>query len=197
MIDKILSTYKVVLASASPRRREILSLLSIKSEIRVSDVAEPITDEDPALQAMKHARNKFLEISQNAGKDEFIIAADTIVVLDGRILGKPRDEAEAQEFLRALSGNTHTVISGICVGTCRNLQCAYESTVVQFARLSDAEIADYILTLEPLDKAGAYGIQGFGSQFITRLEGCYFNVMGFPVRKFYETLQSMKQEGSL
>lgn len=194
MIDKILSKYKVVLASASPRRREILALLSLKSEVRVSDVAEPISQEDPALQAMKHARNKFMAISASADDDEMIIAADTIVVLDGRILGKPEDETQAKAFLEALSAKTHIVISGICIGTTRSHRCAYESTVVTFAPLSNREIVDYIQTKEPMDKAGAYGIQGYGSQFITRIEGCYFNVMGFPVRRFYETLQELDLE---
>lgn len=197
MINKILNGYNVILASASPRRREIFSLLGIKCEIRASNINEPISAEDPALQAMKHAKNKCNTVLKQASKQDLVVAADTIVVLEGRILGKPQNQEEARSFLRSLSGKTHTVITGICTGNTECQRSAHESTQVCFAHLSDSEIEDYINTNEPMDKAGAYGIQGFGSQFITRIEGCYFNVMGFPVRRFYNTITNMKLEGRL
>jgi len=194
MIDKILKDYNVILASASPRRKEIFSLIGITCEVVVSDVAEPITDEDPALQSMRHARNKHNEVAAGCDENDIVVSADTIVVLDGAILGKPRDTREAISYLQRLSGNTHTVITGICVGTLQNHRCAYESTQVVFSKLCSSEIEHYVATGEPMDKAGAYGIQGFGSQFIRSIEGCCFNVMGFPIRRFYDTLLAMKQE---
>ncbi|MCK9556874.1 MAG: Maf family protein [Candidatus Cloacimonetes bacterium] len=197
MIDKILKNYKVILASASPRRKEIFALLGIECKIRISDIDEPISGEDPALQAMMHAKNKCSAILASAGSQDLVVAADTIVVLENHILGKPVDALEARSYLKSLSGKGHMVITGICIGSLEYQRFAYESTKVFFAPLNDNEIEDYILTQEPMDKAGAYGIQGFGSQFITRIEGCYFNVMGFPVRRFYETISNMKLEGKL
>jgi len=197
MIDKILNTRKIILASGSPRRRELLLMLGLQFEVRISKVAEPITDEDPALQAMRHAQNKFKEIAMNARDHELIVAADTIVVLDGRILGKPKDTEEACSFLGRLSDREHTVITGICMGNESGFKRAYETSRVTFAPLTASEIEDYVSTGEPMDKAGAYGIQGYGSQFIKAINGCYFNVMGFPIRKFYELLNTMKSEGTL
>ncbi len=191
MLHEILSEYKVILASKSPRRREIFDMLQIPHEVIVSEVLEPITNEDPALQAMRNARNKALAIAKSADPQAIVVSADTIVVMDDQILGKPADEDEAFRSLRLLSGKSHHVITGICVTINGTYRCAYEKSKVFFAPLSDDEIRDYIATHEPLDKAGAYGIQGFGSQFISGIEGCYFNVMGFPVKRFYELVKEL------
>lgn len=197
MIDKILKPYKIVLASASPRRREILNMLNVDCVVKISDVAEPMSNEDPILQTMRHARNKLLAVTSKCDEKDLVIAADTIVVLDDTILGKPQSKLEAASHLRKLSGNSHQVITALCIGKENHLRTVYEISKVRFASLSDAEIKDYLDTNEPMDKAGAYGIQGYGSQFITSIEGCYFNVMGFPVRKFYETLTEMIAEGTI
>lgn len=197
MIDKILKPYKIVLASASPRRREILNMLNVDCVVKISDVAEPMSNEDPILQTMRHARNKLLAVTSKCDEKDLVIAADTIVVLDDTILGKPQSKLEAASHLRKLSGNSHQVITALCIGKENHHRTVYEISKVRFASLSDAEIKDYLDTNEPMDKAGAYGIQGYGSQFITSIEGCYFNVMGFPVRKFYETLIEMIAEGTI
>ncbi len=191
MLDKMLNGYKIILASASPRRREIFEMLGISCEIISSDIAEPVTNEDPALQAMRNAKNKAEAVFAKSDRHSVIVSADTMVLLDGRILGKPESAEQAHSYLSALRANTHTVITGICLMSGKGQKCGYEKTEVSFASLSDDEIRDYIRTKEPMDKAGAYGIQGFGSQFITRIEGCYFNVMGFPIRRFYEIVRDM------
>lgn len=193
----MLNGYKIILASASPRRREIFDMLGICYETQSSDIAEPLTGEDPALQAMRHAQNKAESVFAKSDQHSVIVSADTIVLLDGRILGKPELAEQAQSYLMALSAKTHTVITGICVRGAKGQRCAYEQTQVSFAPLTADEIQDYIQTKEPMDKAGAYGIQGFGSQFITRVEGCYFNVMGFPIRRFYEIAQDLLKKGML
>ena len=143
---------------------------------------------------MHHARNKALHVANNMDSDSLIIGADTIVVLDGIVLGKPSDARQAREYLALLSGKTHAVYTGLCL--CRSKRCVtdYERSMVEFAPLSEAEIQAYVETGEPMDKAGAYGIQGFGSQFIRRINGCYFNVMGFPIHLFYRMLKDIYTE---
>jgi len=189
MLHNILRNHKLILASQSPRRREIFDLLRISYNVKISDIAEPITDEDPALQAERHAKNKALAILASCTQSEIIVSADTIVVIDGRIMGKPADRDEATSHLRLLSGRSHTVITGICIAQKDRWVTAHELTEVRFAEISDDEIREYIQTNEPMDKAGAYGIQGFGSQFVARIDGCYFNVMGFPVHLFHKTIR--------
>lgn len=193
----MLNEYKIILASQSPRRREIFDMLGLCYEIISSDIAEPVNGEDPTLQAMRNAQNKAESVFVKSDGHSVIVSADTIVVLESRILGKPESREQARSYLAELSANTHTVITGICVMGKGGKSCGYEKTQVSFASLTDAEIRDYIQTNEPMDKAGAYGIQGFGSQFITRVEGCYFNVMGFPIRRFYEIARDMINKGIL
>ncbi|MDD2423052.1 MAG: Maf family protein [Candidatus Cloacimonetes bacterium] len=197
MLDKMLNEYKIILASKSPRRREIFDMLGLRYEIKSSEVAEPVNGEDPVLQAMRNAKNKAESVFAKSDGHSVIVSADTIVVLESRILGKPESVEQAHSYLAALSANTHTVVSGICVMSGKGQRCGYEKTEVSFAPLTDDEIRDYIRTNEPMDKAGAYGIQGFGSQFIARVEGCYFNVMGFPIRRFYEIARDMISKGML
>ncbi|MBM4404421.1 MAG: septum formation protein Maf [Candidatus Cloacimonetes bacterium] len=194
MIHNILKDKKVLLASASPRRRLIFDLLGIKALVIPTHIDEPTTLELPYIQAIKHAKNKVMAISGKIDEDAVIIGADTVVYLNGMILGKPRSREDATDYLRILSGKTHSVYTGLCVKHCQVIQCDYARSRVTFGELSEQDIEEYIITREPFDKAGAYGVQGFGSQFITRINGCYFNVMGFPVNLFYQLLKGMFQE---
>lgn len=172
-------------------------MLGIQCLIMSSDIAEPLSSEDPALQAMRNAKNKAENVFARSDPQSVVVSADTIVVLNGRIMGKPESIEQAHSYLSELSANTHTVISGICVMSRKGQKCGYARTQVTFASLTEDEIRAYIRTQEPMDKAGAYGIQGFGSQFITRVEGCYFNVMGFPIRRFYEIVRDLIEKGEL
>ncbi len=194
MIHKLLDDTKIVLASASPRRKSLLKMLGLNPLIFPAGVDERLNRQRPHLQAMHHARNKALHVANNMDSDSLIIGADTIVVLDGTVLGKPSDARQAREYLALLSGKTHAVYTGLCL--CRSKRCVtdYERSMVEFAPLSEAEIQAYVETGEPMDKAGAYGIQGFGSQFIKRINGCYFNVMGFPIHLFYRMLKDIYTE---
>lgn len=194
MIDKIIKKHRLVLASSSPRRHELFKMLGLSFSARVSDVEEPILDCSPASQAEENAKNKALAAS-DGDSSEIIVAADTIVVLEGKILGKPKDKTEAFDFLSALEGKRHDVITGLCIQKGDAIRTVHEISGVYFAEMNEGEIKDYIATDEPMDKAGAYGIQGFGSQFVRRIEGCYFNVMGFPIHLFYKTLKDMQNEG--
>lgn len=196
MIDKIIKNHRLVLASSSPRRQELFKMLGLSFLIRISDVAEPILECPPESQAMQNAKNKALA-ARSDDPAEIIVAADTLVVLEGRILGKPKDKDEAFDYLSALQGKKHHVITGICIVKGDVVRTVHEISSVYFAKMDEREIRDYVATNEPMDKAGAYGIQGFGSQFVKRIEGCYFNVMGFPIHLFYKTLQSMYNEGIL
>ncbi|MCB5284448.1 MAG: Maf family protein [Candidatus Cloacimonetes bacterium] len=197
MIHKLLSDKKIVLASASPRREALLKMLQLTPLIIPARVDEPITGEKPYLQAMRHARNKAQTIAARMDAETLVIGADTIVVLDGVILGKPADQRQAGEYLNLLSGRTHKVYTGLCLCWRKACFARHERSLVEFAPLSETEIQAYVETGEPLDKAGAYGIQGYGSQFIRRIQGCYFNVMGFPIHLFYKMLGELFKENAL
>ena len=173
----------VILASGSPRRRELLEMLNVpelvirpaKGEERVPENAAP----DVIVTAL--ARQKALEIAPTANAGDVVVAADTIVWMDGRVLGKPHSEAQACEMLRSLSGRTHSVFTGVCVVAGDTVLCEAEESRVVFRALSEREIAAYVATGEPMDKAGAYGAQGLASLFVERIEGDFFNVMGLPL----------------
>jgi septum formation protein len=182
------------LASASPRRRELLSQVGYSFEVRPAHINEdPLEAEDPIAYVTRLAREKaeavFRELSmadlpvQNQGLDgqSAVLGADTTVTLDNAILGKPQDAVDAARILRLLSGRTHRVITGVALVTQEATEVAAEATAVRFLTLSDEEIAAYIATGEPMDKAGAYAIQGRAARWIPRIEGCYFNVMGLPL----------------
>jgi septum formation protein len=185
----------LILASASPRRRELLAQVGYQFEVRPAHILEdPLPGEDPIVYVTRLAREKaeavFREVcssqsdSKNQGPDGQSIAvlgADTTVTLDNQILGKPEDAADAARILRLLSGRSHRVITGVALVTADRTEVAAEVTAVRFLTLSDKEIAAYIATGEPMDKAGAYGIQGRAARWIPRIEGCYFNVMGLPL----------------
>lgn len=179
----------IVLASASPRRREILNIFNLEFKVEPSDIDECINIDDPCDLVESLAYNKALDISKRR-PDSLIIGADTIVYFDKKVLGKPKSKDEAYEMLKSLSGNVHSVITGISL-VCEDENIAlkdHEITKVYFKKLTDDEIWSYIDTGEPLDKAGAYGIQGIASVFVEKIEGCYFNVVGLPTNKLYNLL---------
>ena len=166
----------VVLASASPRRRELLGLLGLTAEIVPTDIDESWRDgEAPAAHAERLARTKAAAVHR---PESAVIGADTIVVVDGDILGKPADAREAAAMLRRLSGREHTVYTAIAVAYRNHTASGVEVTRVWFRELDEETIAAYVATGEPMDKAGAYGIQGYGAVIVERIEGDYFTVMG-------------------
>jgi septum formation protein len=178
----------LVLASASPRRRELLTQAGFPFEVQPAHIPEdPLPGEDPIAYATRLAREKAQAVFEQLtadGRDAAdlaVLGADTTVTLDNHILGKPEDAADAARMLRMLSGRTHRVITGVAVVTAKRTEAAAEVTAVKFLALSDEEIAAYIATGEPMDKAGAYAIQGRAARWIPRVEGCYFNVVGLPI----------------
>ena len=188
MIHNILKDKKVVLASESPRRKILLEMLGLKPLVIPARIDEPLTDLLAYKQAMLHARAKTEAVSKFIDDDALVIGSDTIVCVDHQNLGKPSGKEQAAAYLRMLSGRSHSVYTGVSLRYHNRVLTDYERSTVTFNPLSEAEIAAYIQTKEPFDKAGAYGIQGFGAQFIHKIQGCYFNVMGFPVNLFYKML---------
>lgn len=183
---------RIILASASPRRAEILTKMGINGFIVLPDeISEEIDIVDPIEYVKSLAKEKALHVSMT--NDGIIIAADTIVVLHDEILGKPKDENDAINMLNKLSGNIHSVYTGVCVidTTSGDIISDYEKTDVFFRTLDANEIDEYIKTKEPMDKAGAYGIQGRACSFIERIEGCYYNVMGLPAAKLHNILKNL------
>jgi septum formation protein len=177
----------LILASSSPRRRELLTQAGFTFEVHPAHIPEdPLPNEDPIAYVVRLARAKaeavFEKISsQESAPPQVVLGADTTVTLDNHILGKPIDAADAARMLRLLSGRTHRVITGVALASAQRTEVAAEVTGVRFLTLSDEEIAAYIATGEPMDKAGAYGIQGRAARWIPRVEGCYFNVVGLPL----------------
>jgi len=185
-------TAPIVLASASPRRSELMALAGISCSIVPADICEDaLPDEQPAEHVMRLSREKAQAVAERA-EGRFFIGADTIVVLDGKIMGKPVDEVQAFEMLAALSGHIHQVITGITVFDREADACLTGSvcTEVLFKTLTEQEIRDYIATGCPMDKAGAYAIQGGAVHFIRSINGSYTNVIGLPMTELYELLQS-------
>lgn len=181
---------ELILASASPRRKELLEKLDLTFTVCPADVDETRLPEEDALSyPLRTAVKKAMAVAEGR-ENAVVIAADTVVALDDEILGKPKDEAEAKEMLRRLAGREHIVITGIgIVDTVsgRTLSAA-EQTIVYFHPLEKDEIEAYVATKEPMDKAGAYGIQGKGSLLVRKIDGDYFNVMGLPLSKLYRLL---------
>ena len=183
--------HRVILASASPRRRDLLTLIGIRHEVRPAGIDESLlTGEGPVAHAERLARAKAHTIAEHE-PGAVVIAADTIVVVDGDVLGKPRDAAEARAMLRRLSGRTHTVLTAIAVALEARTESAVESVDVTFRPLGEDEIGAYIATGEPMDKAGAYGIQGYGATIVERVDGDYFSVMGLGLRRLVELLDRL------
>jgi septum formation protein len=207
----------LILASASPRRRELLAQAGYVFQVRAANVPEdPRLGEDPVAYVVRLAREKaeavFMECrdlgtegtrdlgtegleTEGLGTEDserlVVLGADTTVVVDGEILGKPEDAGDARRMLRRLSGRTHRVITGVAVATAARTEVAAEVTGVRFLALSNAEIDEYVSSGEPMDKAGAYAIQGRAAKWIPRVEGCYFNVVGLPLALVATLLESV------
>ena len=178
----------LILASASPRRKELLGLFRIPFEIRVADIDETMNG-TPYEEVARVSRLKAQAVTRN--EDDTVIAADTIVVCCDKILGKPHSEEEAKQMLRLLSGRDHQVMTGVTVLRGENSETFTEVTDLHFRDLSEKEIEDYVATGEPMDKAGAYGIQGGAALFCERMVGDYYNVMGLPVCRLGKVLKAM------
>jgi septum formation protein len=198
----------LVLASASPRRRELLTQAGFTFQMHPAHIPEePYPGEDPLTYVMRLAREKAqvvyreltaLEGSAREGHPDrqsplAVLGADTTVTLDDHILGKPEDAADAARMLQLLSGRMHRVMTGVALVTADRVEVGAETTAVTFLALSDAEIAAYVATGEPMDKAGAYAIQGRAARWIPRIEGCYFNVVGLPLARVSTMLKSCER----
>lgn len=182
---------RLILASASPRRREILEKMGYSFEVRPSNADESLpADIPPAEAAVLLAKRKALSIVCDEGF--VVLGSDTAVVADGKILGKPKDTAEAFEMLRMLSGRVHSVFTGVCAASGGNADCLVNETRVEFYPLSDEMIKSYIATGEPMDKAGSYGIQGAGCVLVKKIDGDFFSVMGLPAA---ETARLLSKAG--
>ena len=188
---------KIILASASPRRRELLAQIGLDFEIRVSHTEEKTSELEPARMVEELAGQKaeaVLELTENSGEDVLVIGADTVVALEGSILGKPVDEGQAVEMLRSLSGKTHEVYTGVALlfrsgsgrETAVRRKVFHEATKVTFYTLTEEEIAAYVAGGECMDKAGSYGIQGVFARYVRSIEGDYNNVVGLPVSRLYQ-----------
>lgn len=184
---------ELILASQSPRRKELLGLFRIPFVVRVADIDEYM---DPTVPVETEvARVSCLKAQAiPRGKDDVVVAADTVVVCDGQVLGKPKDEADAFRMLRLLSGRDHQVMTGLTVLRGEKAVVHTEVTDIRFRKLSDKQITDYIHTGEPMDKAGSYGIQGGAALFAEAIRGDYFNVVGLPVCKLGKILEEIAPE---
>ena len=186
-----MTTARVILASQSPRRRELLGLVGIAHEVRPADIDETyLAGERPRDHAERLAREKAAVIAQQE-PNAIVIGSDTIVVVDGDVLGKPTDEADAARMLRRLAGRSHVVMTAVAVVWRGETRSAVEEVDVEFHPLGSAEIHSYIATREPMDKAGAYGIQGYGAAIVARVDGDYFAVMGLPVQRLVRMLRDL------
>ena len=178
---------RIILASASPRRAELLKQIGVEFELAISNVEErPRPDEAPPDYITRIARAKVIAVARQRDTG-LVIGADTVVVLDGRLIGKPEDETDAQNLLRQLSGRWHAVMTGVALYDVQTKHevADYDKTLVKFAQLTDREIEWYVETGEPMDKAGAYGIQGLGGLFVDEIAGNYYNVVGLPIPLVY------------
>ena len=183
---------KIILASQSPRRRELLSKIGLKFEILPADIDESLKEEEFSNELIENiALEKVLEVKKNITYPAIIIGSDTVVVIDDKVLGKPENEQDAFNMLKLLSGKTHQVISAIAVVDSETEKALIDHVVsdVAFREISDSEIKNYIKTGEPMDKAGAYAIQGYASIFVRSICGCYNNIVGISTFKLAEMLK--------
>lgn len=192
MLENI-SKYKIVLASKSPRRKELLGMLDIPFEIMVKDgIDESYPCDMPAVEVPEYlSRLKANAYTSDLKEDDMVITADTVVILDGKIYGKPKDNSDAIDMLMQLQGRTHTVASGVCVATKHKIISFTTTTEVTFAALTKEEATWYVEKYKPLDKAGAYGIQEWiGCAAVASIDGSFYNVMGLPVHQLYNVLKN-------
>jgi len=184
---------KIVLASGSPRRQQMMKLLKVPYDIVISNYEEKNSEDDsPAATVKKHAKNKVADVIERANKG-VIVGADTIVYLDGKILGKPKNINDAHRMLKKIQGRVHVVYTGMALydTSTKKWIVDYIKTKVSIRKLSEKEITRYFELINPLDKAGAYAIQEAGSLIVDKITGCYYNVLGFPVSKLEDMLQSL------
>ena len=184
----------IYLASQSPRRKILLEQIGIKFKSFSVDLDEIIYENENPIKVVKRLSKEKLELAEKIKNDGIIITADTIVVLDKQIIGKPKNKKDAKSILRKLSGNTHFVYTGFSIKNCKTNKTitTYEKTSVTFRNISTKEIGDYVADGSPLDKAGAYGIQDdYGAVFVSKINGCYYNVVGLPLSKIYESLNEV------
>ncbi|WP_263382930.1 Maf family protein [Granulicella arctica] len=184
-----------VLASASPRRRELLTQIGLTFDVETADIDEtPQLGEDAIVYVKRLAEHKAAAVfARHSNQSRLIVlGADTTVLCEGRILGKPFDDADAVRMLRLLSGKKHQVITGVALVSATSRQVAAEVTDVEVIALSERQIADYVASGEPMGKAGAYAIQGRAARFIPRIEGCYFNVVGLPLARVSAMLETVR-----
>lgn len=174
---------EIILASASPRRKQLLEMLGVKGMRIIPPQGEEriAPGENPKDAVRALSRTKALEVADSVRGDSLVIAADTVVSIDDKILGKPVDESDAERMLSLLSGREHTVYTGVTVVKNGKILTGHEKTAVRFRKMSPEEISAYVATGEPMDKAGAYGAQGIGALFVEGIEGDFFNVMGLPL----------------
>jgi septum formation protein len=186
-----LNEFRVVLASSSPRRRQLLELIGIEHEVRPSEIDESLKGkETPRKHAERLAREKATAVA-SADSSVITIAADTIVVIDRKILGKPANAVDAGSMLSLLNGRQHTVVTAVAVARGKKLESSVEEVRVKFRRLTEEEIDAYIATGEPMDKAGAYGIQGYGATIVESIDGDYFAVMGLSLVRLVGLLRAV------
>ena len=185
----------MILASQSPRRRELLGQMGFSFTVRPAKGEELAHPElTPAQLVEELARQKALEVSAEAASDDVVVAADTVVAIDGKVLGKPHDKVHAAQMLSALSGREHTVYTGVAVKRGETLLVEHEATQVRFRPLTEREIDLYIQTGEPMDKAGSYGIQGYGALLVEGIRGDYFNVVGLPICRLGRMLAQVGED---
>ena len=185
---------RLILASNSPRRRELLQNAGFEFEVRPSGIEETrLPGESPEDFTRRLALDKALDVARQASTGSLVLGADTVVAINGEILEKPADAEDAARMLRTLSGRTHRVITGVCLVRAPEnvLARKHETTSVTFRNLTEDEIGSYVSSGEPFDKAGGYAIQGLASRFVTRIEGCYFNVVGLPIPLVYEMVKNL------
>jgi septum formation protein len=194
----------LILASASPRRRELLTQAGLRFSVAAANLNEDLLPDEAAAAYVQRLAEEKAQAVWNAQRSSdtlddplLVLGADTCVVCDGQILGKPIDTTDARRMLELLSGRTHAVLTGLAVISSRKVVRDVEVTQVMFDQLNDREIAQYIANGEPLDKAGAYAIQGYAARWIPRIEGCYFNVMGLPIARTVALLTEAQTAAAL
>jgi nucleoside triphosphate pyrophosphatase len=194
-------SFRLILASASPRRRELLAQAGFVFEVEAADVDETQREgEDAADYVRRLAEEKASAVfARRSGEDAaerplVVLGADTSVVCNGEVLGKPIDARDTERMLRRLSGRVHRVLTGVAAATRARVVSDVVTTEVTFSEIAEGEIAAYCATGEPLDKAGAYGIQGYAARWVPRIEGCYFNVMGLPIARVVELIEEATSE---
>lgn len=188
---------KIILASGSPRRKELLLQIGIVPEIIVSHVEEKITSDVPAEVVMSLAEQKAVDVAKEMPEGTVILGSDTVVAADGKILGKPKSHEEAYEMIRRLAGRSHQVYTGVCLvkkgpeGEADTVVSFYDETDVNVSPMTEKEIREYADSEEPMDKAGSYAVQGFFARYIDGLKGSYANLMGLPVHLVYQELKKL------